>query len=172
MNIIFAGCIKIFLQIVLFGVATVRDRNTYLNEKRPPFVRRPFFAVENLFDKRDDEGGDDSFDFSGIVFGNKGGKTFAISHIFVFFPSMRNRHTVFKLAAIIIKRNVGEHKNQILSSFRAQAVPLLPANILMNCPFIVHIITQHLLQNQVAVIEKTDENYFQKLCSLNKNEKA
>ena len=116
MYINFAGITKIFLQIVRLAVATVRHRNTYLNEKRPPFSRRPFFAVENLFDKRDDKSGDDSFDFSGFVFRNKGGKTLTISHIFVFFPRMGNRHTVFKLAAIIIKRNVGEHKNQILSS--------------------------------------------------------
>lgn len=90
-------------------MSTVHSTKTHLYEKRPPLKRRPFFAVENLFDKRDDKGGDDSFELSGFVFGNKSGKTLTISHILVFFPSMGNRHTVFKLAAVIIKRDVGEH---------------------------------------------------------------
>ena len=50
-----------------------------------------------------------------FFFSNKSGKTFAISQIFVFCPAGGNLVTVFKLAAIIIKRNVREHK---IKSFR------------------------------------------------------
>ncbi|MBE6899848.1 MAG: hypothetical protein E7479_04190 [Ruminococcaceae bacterium] len=48
---------------------------------------------------------------------------------------------------------------------------MLPANLLTNCPFVEYIITQQILQNQVATTEKTNENNSQKLCILHKNEK-
>ena len=112
----FAGCIKFFLQNVHFGISTVRDRKTDIYKKRPPDRRRPFLLL-HLFYNRKNKGHKSFCEVNRFFFSNKSGKTFAISHIFVFCPAGSYSVAAFKLAAIIIKRNVREHKIKILSLF-------------------------------------------------------
>ena len=84
----------------------------------------------------------------GFLFSYESGKTLTVSHIFVFCPAGSNGMTAFELATIIIKRDVREHNINSFRLHKAQGVPLLPADLLMNCPFIEYIISQQILQNQ------------------------
>ena len=110
----FAGCIKILLQKVRFRISTVRDRKTIKNKKRPPDGRRPFL-LPHLFYNGKNKSHKSFGEAYGFSFSYKSGITFTISHIFVFCPAGSYSVAAFKLAAIIIKRNVREHK---IKSFR------------------------------------------------------
>ena len=119
----FAGCIKIHLQKVRFRISTVRDRKTIKNKKRPPDGRRPFL-LPHLFYNGKNKSHKSFGEAYGFSFSYKSGITFTISHIFVFCPAGSYSVAAFKLAAIIIKRNVREHKIKILSLFiRRKAFP-------------------------------------------------
>ena len=169
MYIIFAGCIKYFLQNVLLLLSYVRHTRTHKDKKTSRILCGLFFC---LFDKRNDKCGKKFCGFYGFLFFNKSGKTFAISHFFVFCPNRRRRHSVFELAAIIIKRNVSVHRIQVLSYFfRAQ---VLACCQLFICELSVHRVhyTHPILQNQVVTIMKTAEIQHRILYNLNKNENA
>ena len=92
-------------------------------KKKPP-RRQLLFLLLHLFNDGKNKSHKGFGKAYGFFFNNKSGKTFAISHIFVFCPAGSNRMTAFKLAAIIIKRNVREHKIKILSLLiRRKAFP-------------------------------------------------
>lgn len=138
-------------------IPTVLNRKTVFYKKRPP-DRRRLFLLLHLFYNRKNEGHKSFGKANGFLFSYESGKTFAVSHFFVSFPVCFGRKTAFELAAIIIKRNVGEHKIKILSFFiRRKAFPCC-RQLLTNCPFVEYIIAQQILQNQVATTEKTNEN--------------
>lgn len=76
-----------------------------------------------LSDKRDYKRSDNFYGVNGFFLRYESGKTFAVSHFFVFCPHGGRRHSVLNLAAIVVKRNVGIHKIQVLSSLdKAQGV--------------------------------------------------
>ena len=105
---------------------------------------------------------------NGFFFSYKSGKTFAISQIFEFCPAGGNLVTVFKLAAVIIKRNVREHK---IKSFRhlLGARLFLAANfILENCPFVVYIITQRIMQINTRQYRKLTKNLIKNCANCTK----
>lgn len=114
---------KIYPAKRAFWICNCTPQKDRLKQKKPPDGRRPFLLL-HLFYNRKNEGHKSFGKADALFLSNKSGKTFAVSHIFVFCPAGSNRMTAFKLAAIIIKRNVREHKIKILSLFiRRKAFP-------------------------------------------------
>ena len=105
---------KFVLQTVFFGFATVRVTRTEINKKKTARWKAVFLLL-HLFNDGKNKSHKSFGEGRGFFFSYKSGKTFTVSHIFVFCPAGSNGMTAFKLAAIIIKRNVREHK---IKSFR------------------------------------------------------
>lgn len=171
MNYFFARYIQKFLQNVFFELSFVRQWRTVCNKKRPP-IRTAFFRYYILFYNGKNKSHKNFGEINGFSFRNKSGITLTVSHIFDFCPAGSNRMTAFKLAAIIVKRNVREHK---IKSFHLKwgTRIFLAANKFIS-ELSVHrehyIATK--LANQGFTTEKTDEKIPQKLCKLHKNENS
>lgn len=156
MNYFLQDVYKISCKMYFLSCHLYANGVQFLTKKRPPF-RTAFFRYYILFYNGKNKSHKSFGEINGFSFRNKSGITLTVSHIFDFCPAGSNRMTAFKLAAIIVKRNVREHK---IKSFHLKwgTRIFLAANKFIS-ELSVHrehyIATK--LANQGFAIEKTDE---------------